>query len=59
MANKPKIRFKGFDDAWEQRKVSELFRVTVGMFLQRHKQKRRKQTKSLIRSILHRPKIKG
>lgn len=24
MANKPKIRFKGFDDAWEQRKLSEL-----------------------------------
>lgn len=24
MANKPKIRFKGFDDAWEQRKVSEI-----------------------------------
>lgn len=23
MANKPKIRFKGFDDAWEQRKFSE------------------------------------
>ena len=25
MANKPKIRFKGFDDAWEQRKFSELY----------------------------------
>ena len=24
MANKPKIRFKGFDDAWEQRKLGEL-----------------------------------
>ena len=24
MANKPKIRFKGFDDAWEQRKLNEL-----------------------------------
>lgn len=33
MANKPKIRFKGFDDAWEQRKVSELFRVTRGYVL--------------------------
>ena len=33
--------------------------LPVGMFLQLHKQKRRKQTKSLIRSILHRPKIKG
>ena len=25
MANKPKIRFKGFDDAWEQRKFGELY----------------------------------
>lgn len=33
--------------------------LPVGMFLQLHKQKQRKQTKSLIRSILHRPKIKG
>ena len=24
MANKPKIRFKGFDDAWEQRKLGEI-----------------------------------
>jgi len=24
MDKKPKIRFKGFDDAWEQRKVSDL-----------------------------------
>ena len=29
----PKIRFKGFSDAWEQRKVSELFRVTRGYVL--------------------------
>ena len=29
----PKIRFKGFTDAWEQRKVSELFRVTRGYVL--------------------------
>ena len=29
MANKPKIRFKGFDDAWEQRKLGEIVeRVT-------------------------------
>ena len=36
MTNKnrfPAIRFKGFDDAWEQRKVSELFRVTRGYVL--------------------------
>ena len=26
MANKPKIRFKGFDDAWEQRKLNELLK---------------------------------
>ena len=25
MANKPKIRFKGFDDAWEQRKLGDVF----------------------------------
>lgn len=30
MANKPKIRFKGFDDAWEQRKVSELCSIATG-----------------------------
>ena len=30
---KPQIRFKGFTDAWEQRKVSELFRVTRGYVL--------------------------
>lgn len=29
----PSIRFHGFDDAWEQRKVSELFRVTRGYVL--------------------------
>lgn len=29
----PEIRFKGFTDAWEQRKVSELFRVTRGYVL--------------------------
>jgi len=29
----PSIRFKGFDDDWEQRKVSDLFRVTRGYVL--------------------------
>ena len=29
----PEIRFKGFTDDWEQRKVSELFRVTRGYVL--------------------------
>ena len=29
----PEIRFKGFTDAWEQRKVSDLFRVTRGYVL--------------------------
>ena len=29
----PEIRFAGFTDAWEQRKVSELFRVTRGYVL--------------------------
>ena len=32
-ATVPEIRFKGFSDAWEQRKVSELFRVTRGYVL--------------------------
>lgn len=31
--NVPEIRFAGFTDAWEQRKVSELFRVTRGYVL--------------------------
>ena len=31
MANKPKIRFKGFDDAWEQRKLGELGSLKNGM----------------------------
>ena len=77
--NKPAIRFAGFTDAWERRKLGDIFKyeqpqaymlgnsvrfqncleLPVGMFSQLHKQKRRKQTKSLIRSILHRPKIKG
>ena len=30
MANKPKIRFKGFDDAWEQRKLGELAEIVGG-----------------------------
>ena len=30
MANKPKIRFKGFDDAWEQRKLGDVATETYG-----------------------------
>lgn len=30
---KPKIRFKGYTDEWEQRKVSDLFKVTRGSVL--------------------------
>jgi type I restriction enzyme S subunit len=30
MSNKPKIRFKGFDEAWEQRKVGELCSISTG-----------------------------
>ena len=30
---KPQIRFKGFTDAWEQRKVSNMFKVTRGYVL--------------------------
>ena len=32
-SNVPEIRFRGFTDPWEQRKVSELFRVTRGYVL--------------------------
>ena len=32
-SKKPAIRFAGFTEAWEQRKVSELFRVTRGYVL--------------------------
>ncbi len=32
-ANVPAIRFAGFTDAWEQRKVSEMFKVTRGYVL--------------------------
>lgn len=31
--NTPKIRFAGFSDPWEQRKVSEMFKVTRGYVL--------------------------
>ena len=31
--NVPEIRFKGFTDTWEQRKVSELFKITRGYVL--------------------------
>ena len=30
---KPKIRFRGYTDDWEQRKVSEMFKVTRGYVL--------------------------
>lgn len=30
---KPQIRFSGFNDTWEQRKVSEMFKVTRGYVL--------------------------
>ncbi len=30
-SNKPKIRFKGFNDAWEQRKVTELGKIFIGL----------------------------
>ncbi len=33
MADTPKIRFRGFTDDWEERKVSELFKVTRGYVL--------------------------
>ena len=32
-AGKPKVRFAGFTEAWEQRKVSDMFKVTRGYVL--------------------------
>ena len=32
-ARKPSIRFQGFTEAWEQRKVKDLFKVTRGNVL--------------------------
>lgn len=29
--NKPTIRFKGFTDAWEQRKVTEVGKIFIGL----------------------------
>ena len=34
----PRIRFKGFTDAWEQRKLGEISRTTIGEFVIRTKQ---------------------
>lgn len=31
MANTPSIRFKGFEDEWEQRKVTELGKIYIGL----------------------------
>lgn len=31
--SKPKIRFKGYEEDWEQRKVSEMFKITRGYVL--------------------------
>ena len=31
MSNKPKIRFTGFTDAWEQRKFENIFSVSQGL----------------------------
>lgn len=53
----PKIRFKGFDGDWEQRKVSELFKVTRGYVLAATLTEPAKRMKCHIPSILHRPKI--
>jgi type I restriction enzyme S subunit len=30
MDKRPKIRFKGFDDAWEQRKLGDVVKITMG-----------------------------
>ena len=30
MKNVPKIRFKGFTDAWEQRKLIDIVQITMG-----------------------------
>ena len=33
MKNKPRIRFKGFTEDWEQRKVNDIFKITRGQVL--------------------------
>lgn len=33
ISNVPQIRFKGFTDAWEQRKVADMFKITRGYVL--------------------------
>ena len=33
MANTPRIRFKGFNDDWEQRKVQDIYKITRGYVL--------------------------
>ena len=33
MGNKPRIRFKGFTEDWEQRKVNDIFKITRGQVL--------------------------
>ena len=41
---KPKLRFNGFTDAWEQRKVSDIFKVTRGNVLAASKTNKIKST---------------
>ena len=38
-SRKPKIRFKGFTDPWEQRKLGDIAHTTIGEFVIRTKQK--------------------
>lgn len=37
-SRKPKIRFKGFTDDWEQRKLGEIAKTTIGEFVIKTKQ---------------------
>ncbi len=46
-SNVPEIRFAGFTDAWEQRKIKEIFKVTRGYVLAATKTTSRKDNENL------------
>ena len=55
----PKLRFKGFTDDWEQRKVSELFRVTRGYVLAATQTEKTKTNEKLYPVYSSQTKDKG
>lgn len=57
MADIPKIRFRGFTEEWERRKVLELFKVIRGYVLVATLTETIKQTRHLILCTHHEQKI--